>query len=157
MIPTPPSLAPMLLPLLLLLLLLLKLLPERLPLTLLGTTILTLLRALPRTAGRLKALGGGAAALEIALELPVLPAVVLFGLVVSYQGVRIARSVHLVNIATEETRAAYTAISNTIIGVVLLATGVFGVLGALAGVQSVVWVLFAMSFFGGLMGFTLKD
>jgi MFS family permease len=82
--------------------------------------------------------------------------VVLFGLVVSYQGVRIARSVHLVNIATEETRAAYTAISNTIIGVVLLATGVFGVLGGLAGVQSVVWVLLVMSFFGGLIGFTLK-
>jgi len=89
MIPTPPSLAPMLLPLLLLLLLLLKLLPERLPLTLLGTTILTLLRALPRTAGRLKALGGGAAALEIALELPVLPAVVLFGLVLWEDGVRV--------------------------------------------------------------------
>lgn len=83
--------------------------------------------------------------------------VVLFGLVVSYQGVRIARSVHLVNIATENTRAAYTAISNTIIGVVLLATGMFGVLAELAGVQSVVWALLLMSFCGGLIGFTLKD
>jgi MFS family permease len=83
--------------------------------------------------------------------------VVLFGLVVSYQGVRIARSVHLVNIATEETRAAYTAISNTIIGVVLLATGLFGVLGEMAGIQSVMWVLLAMSFGGGLLGFTLKS
>jgi hypothetical protein len=83
--------------------------------------------------------------------------VVLFGLVVSYQGVRIARSVHLVNIATEETRAAYTAISNTIIGVVLLATGLFGVLGEVAGIQSVMWVLLMMSFFGGLIGFTLKN
>ena len=83
--------------------------------------------------------------------------VVLFGLVVSYQGVRIARSVHLVNIATEETRAAYTAISNTIIGVVLLATGVFGVLGEMAGIQSVMWMLLAMSLGGGLLGFTLKS
>jgi len=83
--------------------------------------------------------------------------VVLFGLVVSYQGVRIARSVHLVNIATEETRAAYTAISNTIIGVVLLATGLFGVLGEMAGIQSVMWTLLAMSLGGGLLGFTLKS
>jgi len=82
---------------------------------------------------------------------------VLFGVVVSYQGVRIARSVHLVNIATEETRAAYTAISNTIIGVVLLATGLLGLLAELAGVQSVVWVLLVMSFFGGLIGFTLNS
>jgi hypothetical protein len=65
--------------------------------------------------------------------------------------------VHLVNIATEETRAAYTAISNTIIGVVLLATGLLGLLAELAGVQSVVWVLLVMSFFGGLIGFTLNS
>lgn len=83
--------------------------------------------------------------------------VVLFGEIVSYQGVRIARSVHLVNLATEETRAAYTAISNTIIGVVLLATGLFGVLAEVVGVQSVVWVLLGMSLLGGLIGFTLKN
>jgi hypothetical protein len=83
--------------------------------------------------------------------------VVLFGVVVSYQGVRIARSVHLVNIATEETRAAYTAISNTIIGVVLLATGLFGVLATVAGVESAVWAFLVMSLFGSIIGFTLKD
>jgi len=83
--------------------------------------------------------------------------VVLFGVVLSYQGVRIARAVHLVNIATEETRAAYTAISNTIIGVVLLATGLFGALGAVAGVETVIWVFLLMSLAGGLIGFTLKD
>ena len=83
--------------------------------------------------------------------------VVLFGVVVSYQGVRIARSVHLVNLATEETRAAYTAISNTIIGVVLLTTGVFGLLAEATGIQSVVWLLLAMSLIGSLIGFTLKN
>jgi hypothetical protein len=85
--------------------------------------------------------------------LPVVP----FGVVVSYQGVRIARSVHLVNLATEETRAAYTAISNTIIGVVLLTTGVFGLLAEATGIQSVVWLLLAMSLIGSLIGFTLKN
>jgi hypothetical protein len=82
---------------------------------------------------------------------------VLFGVVVSYQGVRIARSVHLVNLAVEETRAAYTAISNTIIGVVLLGTGLLGLLAEFAGVQSVVCVLLGMSLLGGLIGFTLKN
>lgn len=84
-----------------------------------------------------------------------LPAV-LFGLMVSYQGVRLARNVHLVNLANEETRAAYAAISNTIIGVVLLATGLFGVLAEVYSVALVVWVLAGMSLAGGLLGFSLK-
>lgn len=82
---------------------------------------------------------------------------VLFGLMVSYQGVRIARSIHLVNLAHEETRAAYTAISNTIIGVVLLGTGLFGLLAEVTSVQVVVWVLAGMSLAGGLIGLTLKN
>jgi len=82
--------------------------------------------------------------------------VVLFGLMVSYQGVRLARNVHLVNLANEETRAAYAAISNTVIGVVLLTTGLFGVLAEVYSVQLVVWVLVAMSLLGGLLGFSLK-
>jgi len=77
-------------------------------------------------------------------------------LMVSYQGVRLARNVHLVNLANEETRAAYAAISNTIIGVVLLATGLFGVLAEVYDVQLVVWVLAGMSLVGGLLGFSLK-
>ena len=84
-----------------------------------------------------------------------LPAV-LFGLMVSYQGVRLARNVHLVNLANEETRAAYAAISNTIIGVILLGTGLFGVLAEVAGAQAVIWLLTGMSLFGGLVAFSLQ-
>ena len=75
---------------------------------------------------------------------------VLFVVMVAYQGVRIARSIHLVNLATEETRAAYTALSNTIIGLVLLGTGLFGVLAELIGVREVVVVLAVMSLVGGI-------
>jgi hypothetical protein len=96
--------------------------------------------------------GVGAGLYETLWFLPV----VLFGLMVSYQGVRLARNVHLVNLANEETRAAYAAISNTIIGVVLLATGLFGVLAEIYDVQLVVWVLAGMSLVGGLLGFSLK-
>jgi len=96
--------------------------------------------------------GVGAGLYETLWFLPV----VLFGLMVSYQGVRLARNVHLVNLANEETRSAYAAISNTIIGVVLLATGLFGVLAEIYDVQLVVWVLAGMSLVGGLLGFSLK-
>lgn len=52
-------------------------------------------------------------------ELYVLPAIHFF-LMISYQGVRLGRSTHIVDMADPETRAAYTALSNSIIGIVLL-------------------------------------
>jgi hypothetical protein len=75
---------------------------------------------------------------------------------VSYQGVRIGRSIHLVNLASEETRAAYTAISNTIIGVVLLGTGLFGVLAEATSVRLVLLILASMSLLGGLFALRLE-
>jgi predicted MFS family arabinose efflux permease len=82
---------------------------------------------------------------------------ILFVLMTSYQGVRIARSIHLVNLATEDTRAAYTALSNTIIGIVLLGTGFFGVLAELVGITVVVLVLATMSLLGGLLASRLVN
>ncbi|KAA5804592.1 MFS transporter [Alkalicaulis satelles] len=54
-------------------------------------------------------------------------AVALFLLAFAHQGVRLGRATYVVDLATQETRAAYTAVSNTVIGVLLL------VFGALAG------------------------
>lgn len=51
----------------------------------------------------------------------------LFLLAFAHQGVRLGRATYVVDLATQETRAAYTAVSNTVIGVLLLA------FGALAG------------------------
>jgi hypothetical protein len=85
-----------------------------------------------------------------------LPAI-LFVLMVSYQGVRIARSVHLVNIAHENTRAAYAAISNTIIGIVLLGTGLFGFIAETTNVQVVIGILALMSLTGALFSTQLKN
>ncbi|MCO6477437.1 MAG: hypothetical protein J5I94_12480 [Phaeodactylibacter sp.] len=61
-----------------------------------------------------------------ATSTPFLLPALLFGLMVSYQGVRLGRSTHLVDMADEERRAAYTAPSNTIIGVLLPVGGVAG-------------------------------
>ena len=105
---------------------------------------------------RVLALTALAAALSLALTVGLsqtgllqavwaLPAV-LFGLMVAYQGVRLGRSTHLVDMATEDTRAAYTALSNTVIGLLLLAGGAFGLVAEAFG-EAVVLALFAaMSF-----------
>jgi hypothetical protein len=68
----------------------------------------------------------------------------LFALMIAYQGVRLGRSTHLVDMASEDTRAAYTALSNTIIGVLLLAGSIFSVLAATAGVLTVIIIMAAM-------------
>lgn len=97
-------------------------------------------------------IGNGAGWYQSYWFLPLL----LFVFMVAYQGVRTARTIHLVNLANEETRAAYTAISNTIIGVVLLATGLFGVLAEKTSVVTVLGVLSLMSLIGGLLATRLR-
>lgn len=81
----------------------------------------------------------------------------LFFFMLSYQGVRIARTIHLVNLASEETRAAYTAISNTVIGIVLLGTGIFGVLAEIFSVLTVIVILAAMSLLGSVLAQILEE
>lgn len=63
---------------------------------------------------------------------------VLFVLMTAYHGVRQGRSTYLVDMAPEDDRAAYTAVSNTVIGVILLLVGLAG-----AGVSGVApeWAL----------------
>ncbi len=78
----------------------------------------------------------------------VVVAATLFMLMVAYQGVRIGRSTHLVNIAGEHTRTSYTALSNTIIGVALLVTGAFGALVPVIGLVGVVVSLAVMCALG---------
>ena len=70
---------------------------------------------------------------------------VLFALMIAYQGVRLGRSTHLVDMATQETRAAYTALSNTIIGALLLLGGGFSLVAQFAGEAVVIGLLAVMS------------
>ena len=57
---------------------------------------------------------------------------------VAHQGVRLGRSTHIVDMADHDSRATYTAVSNTVIGFALLAGGRFGVIAEFAGPT---WVL----------------
>lgn len=85
-----------------------------------------------------------------------LPAMI-FALMLAYQGVRLGRSTHLVDMATEQTRAAYTALSNTIIGLLLALGGAFSLLAETAGVPIVLGVLAAMSALSVLVALGLEE
>ena len=66
-----------------------------------------------------------------------------FVVMVAHQGVRLGRSVHLVDMADLDTRAAYTALSNSVVGLILLVGGVFGIIAQWFGIGTVL-VLFAL-------------
>lgn len=66
-------------------------------------------------------------------------------LIVVHSGVRLGRKVYLVDLATAETRAAYVAVSNTVIGVAML-------IGGLIGILADVWSLHYLILLLGLLG-----
>lgn len=67
----------------------------------------------------------------------------LFVLMIAYHGVRQGRSTYLVDVSPADERSAYAAVSNTVIGVLLLVAGIVGGGAALFGPQAVL-VLFAL-------------
>ncbi|WP_420407151.1 MFS transporter [Hoeflea sp.] len=78
------------------------------------------------------------------LSAPFILPVLLFSIMIAYKGVRLGRSTHLTDMATAETRAAYTALSNTIIGLVLFAGGLFSFIAEVYGVTLVLGVMAVM-------------
>jgi hypothetical protein len=81
----------------------------------------------------------------------------LFVLTIAYQGVRLGRSTHIVDMADEDTRAAYTALSNTAIGLLLLAGGVFGFVADAAGAAVVLGIFAAMCLAAALVAAGLDE
>lgn len=90
------------------------------------------------------AMGAGVAlwALGVAGQWMAMP-LVLFVLMIAYHGVRQGRSTYLVDLAPEGRRAAYAAVTNTVIGVLLLGAGVLGGGAALIGPEATL-TLFAV-------------
>lgn len=92
-----------------------------------------------------------AAAAFVALVMPallqessLLP-VLLFVLMIAHQGVRLGRSVHVVDMADRDNRATYTALSNSLVGLILLAGGIFGVIAQWLGIGAVLAIFTAMA------------
>lgn len=70
--------------------------------------------------------------------------ILLFFMQLAYEGVRAGRKLHLTDMATDDTRARYTAVSNTIIGGVIFAGGLLGILVDAAGPARVLVLLAAL-------------
>ncbi|QWC86147.1 hypothetical protein KLP28_05375 [Nocardioidaceae bacterium] len=70
--------------------------------------------------------------------------VALFGLMISYHGVRVGRSTYLVDMAPEDQRPAYTAVANTVIGVILLVVGALGAAFAAIGAAATIGIFAGM-------------
>lgn len=83
------------------------------------------------------------------LNVPWLLPFLLFSLMIAYGGVRLGRSVHLVDIADQDKRAVYTALSNTIIGIILLLTSLFSIVASIYG-EAVVLAMFALMSFASM-------
>jgi hypothetical protein len=82
---------------------------------------------------------------------------VYFLLSVAHSGVRVGRKTYVVNLASGNRRTDYVAVSNSIIGVLLLLTGSVGALAPLIGHAGVIAVLALMGLAGAVFGLQLPD
>jgi hypothetical protein len=80
-----------------------------------------------------------------------------FVLMVAHSGVRVGRKTYVVDLATGNQRTDYVAISNTVIGVLLLLVGSVGALTAVIGNAGVIGLLALMGLAGAFLGTTLPD
>ena len=103
------------------------------------------------------AVGMGLAVVLGALGMEWALPVALFALMVAHQGVRVGRKTHLVDMAPADKRADYTALSNTLIGVVLMGAGIFGALAALAGPGVTLLIFAAMALAGSWVAWGLDE
>ena len=80
-----------------------------------------------------------------------------FLLSVAHAGVRLGRKTHLVDIASADNRAAYVAVSNTIIGIMLLVGGAFAGAAAAFGPAGAILAMAAVSAVGALSALRLGE
>lgn len=76
---------------------------------------------------------------------------------IAHAGIRIGRKTYLVDMATAQTRATYVAVSNTAIGVVLLAGGVFGWIADWVGTAETIGLLGLVCLAGALGASRLEE
>lgn len=107
--------------------------------------------------------GLGVAAVSVELLLPALAGqlwfypLVFFVLMVAHSGVRLGRKTYVVDLADGNRRTDYVAVSNSVIGVVLLLLGGMGTLAQLLSVPLVILVLSALGLAGAAMSRSLPE
>jgi hypothetical protein len=67
--------------------------------------------------------------------------IIYFILSIGYQGIRIGRKTYIVDLAEGNKRTDYVAVSNTLIGVILLLSGSIGTLSSIIGVGGIILFL----------------
>jgi len=82
---------------------------------------------------------------------------IYFILIVGYQGIRIGRKTYLVDLAGGNRRTDYVAVSNTIIGVILLFTGFIGALSSIIGLNGIILLLSIFGLLGIIMASKLPE
>lgn len=70
--------------------------------------------------------------------------IAIFSAQIAYEGVRAGRKLHLTDMTTDDKRARYTALSNSLIGLVLLIGSGLGVVADLVGIPATLAVLALM-------------
>ena len=83
--------------------------------------------------------------------------VAFFVLAIAHAGVRIGRKTYMVDMAGGTKRTDYTAVSNTVIGILLLVVGGISAAVALLGNDWALLVLGGMGATGVISGALLKD
>lgn len=86
-----------------------------------------------------------------------LAGVLIFVAAVAHHGARVGRKTYLVDMATQDNRAQLTAVSNTVIGGVLLLGILLGALDSYAGVEAVMVTLMVLGCTAGIRALTLPN
>lgn len=81
----------------------------------------------------------------------------VFAAQIAYEGVRAGRKLHLTDMAEDGFRARYTALSNTLIGLALMAGGLFGLLADMLGPAVLLVVFSVIALIGALIAARLDE
>jgi hypothetical protein len=84
-------------------------------------------------------------------------AVLYFVLALAHTGIRVGRKTYLLDMSPAEERPSYVAVSNTVIGVVLLLSGSLGVLGTFLTPYEVILVFAVLGLAGAAVAATLEE
>jgi hypothetical protein len=82
---------------------------------------------------------------------------VFFVLMVAHSGVRLGRKTYVVDLASGNRRTDYVAVSNSVIGVVLLLLGGMGAVAQILSVTAVILVLSVFGLAGAVMSWSLPE
>lgn len=93
---------------------------------------------------------------QIGAEIWLYPAL-FFVLSIAHSGVRLGRKTYVVDLASGNRRTDYVAVSNTVIGVVLLFTGIIGFVASSWSILGVIVVLSILAMVGALTALRLPE